>query len=193
MVRKDRRKRLPGSTEAGRQMLRASSPNQVESYDFVFDETTNGRRLKGLPVCDEFTREIVTLEVERTMTAGDVVRIPDQAVRERDGAHEYIRSDNGPEFIAKAVVEWVSLRGFKTLFIEPGSPWRNAHSESFDSRVHDDFLNCESFTSLLEGWKCSCSRRLRICFMPIPPYGLRHGLRFVWKRGETREFLHRLY
>jgi transposase InsO family protein len=150
VARKGRRKRLCGSTEAGSQMLRAGRPNQVWSYDFVFDETTDGRRLKWLPVCDEFTRENVALEVERTMAAGDVVRILDQAVRERGVAPEFIRSDNGPEFIAKAVVDWISLRGFKTLFIEPGSPWQNAYSESFNSRFRDEFLNCESFSSLLE-------------------------------------------
>jgi len=148
--RKGCRKRRRGDSASGSQLLRASAPNQVWSYDFVFDETENGRRLKWLPICDEFTRESVALEVERTMTAADVIRILDSAVAERGTAPEFIRSDNGPEFIAKAVVEWVESRGFKTLFIKPGSPWQNAYSESFNSRFRDEFLNRESFGSLLE-------------------------------------------
>lgn len=148
--RKKRIKRRRGSTSEGSQLLRASRPDQVWSYDFVFDETEGGRRLKWLPICDEFTRESVALEVERHMTAQDVIRILDQAVEERGRAPEYIRSDNGPEFIAKAVVDWVAARGFKTLFIEPGSPWQNCYSESFNSRFRDEFLNVELFGTLLE-------------------------------------------
>ena len=92
----------------------------------------------------------MALEVELHMTAQDVVRILDQAVEERGSVLEYIRSDNGPEFIAKAVVDWVVARGFKTLFIEPGSPWQNCYSESFNSRFRDEFLNVVLFGTLLE-------------------------------------------
>ena len=148
--RKRRQKRRRGSTAGSSQLKRASYPDHVWSYDFVFDETEGGKRLKWLPICDEFTRESVALEVEHNMTAQDVVRILDQAVRERGRAPEFIRSDNGPEFIAKAVVDWVELRGFKTLFIEPGSPWQNCYSESFNSRFRDEFLNVELFGTLLE-------------------------------------------
>jgi len=148
--RKRRPKRLRGCSADGSQLLRASRPDQVWSYDFVFDETESGRRLKWLPICDEFTRECVALEVEHRMTAQDVVRVLDQAVRERGRAPEFIRSDNGPEFIAKAVVDWVATRGFKTLFISPGSPWENCYSESFNSRFRDEFLNVELFGTLLE-------------------------------------------
>ena len=148
--RKKRKKRRRGSSAQGSQLLRAVRPDHVWSYDFVFDETEDGKRLKWLPICDEFTRESVALEVERHMTAQDVVRILDQAVRERGRAPEYIRSDNGPEFIAKAVVDWVELRGFETLFIEPGSPWQNCYSESFNSRFRDEFLDVELFGTLLE-------------------------------------------
>lgn len=148
--RKKRKKRRRGSSAQGSQLLRAVRPDHVWSYDFVFDETEDGKRLKWLPICDEFTRESVALEVERHMAAQDVVRILDQAVRERGRAPEYIRSDNGPEFIAKAVVDWVELRGFETLFIEPGSPWQNCYSESFNSRFRDEFLDVELFGTLLE-------------------------------------------
>ena len=148
--RKRRVKRRRGSASEGTQLLRANHPNHVWSYDFVFDETEGGRRLKWLAICDEFTRESVALEVERNMTAQDVLRILDQAVQERGCAPKFIRSDNGPEFIAKAVVNWVGESGFETLFIEPGSPWQNCYSESFNSRFRDEFLNVELFGTLLE-------------------------------------------
>jgi len=92
----------------------------------------------------------VALEVERRMEAKDVIRILDAAVDERGCAPEFIRSDNGPELIAQIVQEWVARRGFKTLYIKPGSPWQNAYSESFNSRFRDEFLNRESFASVLE-------------------------------------------
>ncbi len=120
------------------------------SYDFIFDQTANGRRLKWLPICDEFSRESVALEVERRMDSRDVVRVLDAAVAERGTAPDFIRSDNGPEFLAQAVQRWNCERGFKTLYIAPGSPWENAYSESFNSRFRDEFLNREAFASVLE-------------------------------------------
>ena len=140
---------------------RALGPNHVWSYDFVYDETTDGRRLKWLPICDEFSRELVALEVEWRLEAKDVIRILDAAVAERGGAPEFIRSDNGPEFIALAVQEWIARRGFKTLYIEPGSPWQNAYSESFNSRFRDEFLNRESFASVLEAKVLGAQHRQR--------------------------------
>lgn len=144
-----KRQRL-GSSEQGTQRLRATSINQVWSYDFVFDQTEDGRRLKWLAICDEFSRESVALEVERRMKAVDVIRILEAAVEARGVAPAYIRSDNGPEFIALAVQKWVEQRGFQTLYIAPGSPWENAYSESFNSRMRDELLNRESFASVLE-------------------------------------------
>ena len=84
------------------------------------------------------------------MEARDVIRILDAAVTARGGAPEFIRSDNGPEFVALAVQDWIARRGFKTLYIKPGSPWQNACSESFNSRFRDEFLNREAFASVLE-------------------------------------------
>lgn len=147
---KPRQKRRRGSSSEGSQMMRANAADQVWSYDFVMDETEGGRRLKWLPICDEFTRESVALEVAHHMTAQDVIRVLERAILQRGRAPEYIRSDNGPEFIAKAVTDWVKEKGFKTLFIEPGSPWQNAYSESFNSRFRDEFLNRESFATLME-------------------------------------------
>ncbi len=102
--RQHKRRRL-GHGGNSMQRRSATRMNEVWSYDFVFDQTEDGRRLKWLPICDEFTRESVALEVERRMEARDVVRVLAAAVAER-GAPAYIRSDNGPEFIAKAVRGW---------------------------------------------------------------------------------------
>lgn len=146
---RQRKKRRMGEAANSTQRRRATSINEVWCYDFVFDQTEDGRRLKWLPVCDEFTRESVALEVSRRMEAKDVIGVLQEAVQQR-GAPAYIRSDNGPEFIAKAVREWIASRGFETLYIEPGSPWQNAYSESFNSRLRDELLNVESFGSLLE-------------------------------------------
>ena len=148
--RRQRKRQRLGNSESGTQRLRAERINHVWSYDFVFDQTEDGRRLKWLPICDEFSRELVALEVERRMEAKDVIRILDAAVVERGSAPEFIRSDNGPEFVALAVQDWIARRGFQTLYIKPGSPWQNAYSESFNSRFRDEFLNREAFASVLE-------------------------------------------
>jgi len=147
--RRQRKRRHLGHSGNAVSQRQATRVNEVWSYDFVFDQTEDGRRLKWLPVCDEFSRESVALEVARRMEAKDVIAVLEQAVAER-GAPAYIRSDNGPEFIAKAVRDWIGERGFSTLYIEPGSPWENAYSESFNSRFRDEFLNREAFGSLLE-------------------------------------------
>jgi putative transposase len=148
--RRQRKQRRLGNSESGTQRLKTERINHVWSYDFVFDQTEDGRRLKWLPICDEFSRELVALEVERRMESKDVIRILDTAVSERGGPPEFIRSDNGPEFVALAVQEWIAWRGFATLYIKPGSPWQNAYSESFNSRFRDEFLNREAFASVLE-------------------------------------------
>jgi transposase InsO family protein len=121
----------------------------VWSYDFVWDETADGRMLKILPVVDEFSRKCLTIEVARSITAVDVIRVLERLFAEY-GEPEFIRSDNGPEFIAKAVQAWLAARRAKTLYITPGSPWENAYSESFNSRLRDELLNGEEFASLAE-------------------------------------------
>lgn len=146
--RQHKRRRL-GQSANSTQRRCATRMNEVWCYDFVCDQTADGRRLKWLPVCDEFTRESVALEVARSMEAKDVIAVLEEAVARR-GAPAYIRSDNGPEFIAKAVRQWIARNGFETLYIEPGSPWQNAYSESFNSRLRDELLNAESFGSLQE-------------------------------------------
>lgn len=144
--RKVRKKRRLGHDGNGCARRRATRANGVWSYDVVFDQTADGRLLKILPVVDEYTRECLVLLVGRRLTARDVIRALEQAARER-GVPEHLRSDNGPEFIATAVRRWLAEVGTRTLYIEPGSPWENAYSESFNSRLRDELLNGELFTS----------------------------------------------
>ena len=166
---KARKRRRLGESANGAQRMRAERKNHVWSYDFVWDQTESGGRLKWLPILDEHTRECLALEVESSITAADVVHILEGIVDER-GAPEFIRSDNGPEFIAQAVKTWIAERGMKTLYIEPGSPWENPYSERLtrlrlalraafgglspcgrlNSRFRDEFLNVEAFGSKLE-------------------------------------------
>lgn len=113
------------------------------------DQTEDGKRLKMLPVVDEFTRECLEIEVARHLTAIDVIEVLDRLFKEH-GAPNFIRSDNGPEFIADAIKQWLVESGVETLYIEPGSPWQNAYSESFNSRFRDELLDREVFTTLTE-------------------------------------------
>jgi putative transposase len=138
--------------------LRPEYKDHVWSYDFMVDRTNDGRSFRILNIIDEFTRECLVMRVAR--------RINSQAVIDElfklfvfRGIPEHMRSDNGPEFTAKAVRKWLSRLGVKTLFIEPGSPWENGYIESFNGKVRDELLNREIFTTLeeakvlLEQWK----------------------------------------
>lgn len=149
IVPRQRKRRRLGSSANGCTRLRATHKNHVWSYDFLMDQTADGRRLKLLPVVDEFTRESHAILVERSITAADVVGLLAHLFRVH-GEPEFIRSDNGPEFIAEAVKTWLAQSGVRTLYIEPGSPWENAYSESFNSRFRDELLDRELFTSLTE-------------------------------------------
>ncbi len=123
---KQRKRPRLGDAENGCTRKRAEHLNHVWSYDFVMDLTENGRRLKMMPVVDEYSRECLTIDVERSITAEDVVSTLASLFRQR-GEPAFIRLDNGPEFIAKAIKEWLEASGVKTLYIEPGSPWENAY------------------------------------------------------------------
>jgi putative transposase len=144
-----RRRLSEGVRQSGCARKRAEYKDHVWSYDFVMDRTDNGRRLKMMPIVDEYTRECLSVEVERSITAEDVVGRLEVLFRER-GEPSFIRSDNGPEFIAKGVKRWLSLCGVETLYIEPGSPWENAYSETFISRFGDELLKREEFSTLPE-------------------------------------------
>lgn len=148
VVKQHKRRRL-GTLANGITRRQATVRNEVWSYDFVMDQTEDGRRLKMLPVVDEQTRECLTVEVERRFKAADVVETL-AGLFKKHGAPRYIRSDNGPEFIARAVKEWLKKSGVETLYIEPGSPWENAFVESFNGRFRDELLNREVLTSLTE-------------------------------------------
>ena len=144
-----RRRLLLSESENGCTRRRAEHKDHVWSYDFVMDLTEDGRRLKMLPVVDEYTRECLSIGVGRSITAEDVVETLASLFRRR-GAPSFIRSDNGPEFVAEAVKRWLEVSGVGTLYIEPGSPWENAYSETFISRFSDELLKREVFADLLE-------------------------------------------
>jgi putative transposase len=124
-------------------------PGVVWALDFQFDQTADGRMLKLLNVIDEYSRECLAIDVERSIDADGVVACLERLAAER-GAPAYVRFDHGPEFIAYAVSDWCRFSGTNTVFIDPGSPWQNAWIESFNGRLRDEFLNGQQFDSLLE-------------------------------------------
>jgi putative transposase len=129
--------------------LRAERPNHVWSYDFVEDRTHDGRKYRMLNLIDEFTHECLAIRVNRKLKAVDVIDVLSDLFILR-GVPEHIRSDNGAEFAAKAVQEWIAAVGAKTAYIAPGSPWENGFIESFNARLRDELLDGEIFYSLKE-------------------------------------------
>jgi putative transposase len=115
----------------------------------MVERTTNGKAFRILNIIDEFTRECLAIKVARKISAQDVIDALFNLFIFR-GIPEYIRSDNGPEFTAKAVRKWLNRLGVKTLFIEPGSPWENGYIESFNGKMRDELLDREIFTTLEE-------------------------------------------
>jgi transposase InsO family protein len=154
--RKQKRMRRVGPQQSER--LRATKPREVWSWDFVEDQTENGTRFRILTVIDECTRECLALHVAWSIRAIDAITVIEAAIA-RYGAPEYLRSDNGPEFIAYAIQDWLAQRQIKTLYIRPGSPWENGHIESFHDKLRDELLNRELFGTLaearviLESWR----------------------------------------
>jgi len=129
--------------------LRPEYKDHVWSYDFVMARTSDGKSFRMLNIIDEYTRECLAIDVKRKITSQDVVdRLFDLLIFR--GIPEHIRSDNGPEFTAKAVRNWLERLGVTTLFIEPGSPWENGYVESFNGKLRDELLNREVFTTLME-------------------------------------------
>jgi transposase InsO family protein len=129
--------------------LRPAYRNHVWTYDFVHSRTHDGRLLRFLCILDEFSRECLALDVERRMNHQNVLeRLTDLFTRR--GIPDHLRSDNGSEFTAEAVRNWLQRLGVKTLFIEPGSPWENGYIESFNGKLRDELLNIEIFDTLLE-------------------------------------------
>ena len=129
--------------------LRPEHPNHVWSYDFVADRTHEGKAYRMLCVIDEFTREALAIRVARRLRATDVIDALSDLFILR-GVPAYIRSDNGPEFVAQALRDWIEAVGAKTAYIEPGSPWENGYCESFNGKLRDELLNGEIFYTLKE-------------------------------------------
>ena len=128
---------------------RPEYPDHVWSYDFVFERTHDGRPIRMLVVVDEFSRECLAIEVARRLNSIDVLDCLGELFVSR-GLPDYIRSDNGPEFTAQAVRDWLEKLGVQTLFIEPGSPWENGYVESLNGKLRDELLNGEIFYTLTE-------------------------------------------
>jgi len=129
--------------------LRPEYKDHVWSYDFVTAWTANGKAFRILVIIDEYTRECLVMLVERRLTSEDVI---DQLFNLfiLRGIPEHVRSDNGPEFTAKAIRKCLERLGVKALFIEPGSPWENGYIESFNGKLRDELLNGEIFTTLID-------------------------------------------
>jgi transposase InsO family protein len=147
LPRKSGGKRSYGPT--GEVEQRATHPDHVWTYDLCFDRTERGRRLQLLSVVDEFTRECLEIDVARSHGAAQVVETLQWLALVR-GTPEHIRSDNGPEFIAQAVRDWLAQAGCATIFITPGSPWENPYIESFTGKLRMECLNREIFADLAE-------------------------------------------
>jgi transposase InsO family protein len=138
--------------------LRPEYKDHVWSYDFMEERTAEGRKFRTLNIIDEFSRECLAIKVNRKLNSQDVIDELFKLFIYR-GIPDYIRSDNGGEFTAKAVRKWLNRLGVKTLFIDPGSPWENGYIESFNGKFRDELLDREVFTTLLEaqvlieGWR----------------------------------------
>lgn len=155
-VPRKRRRRRAKEPEARPEA--ALERNHVWAYDFLFDACANGEKLKCLAIIDELTRECLAIVAEGRIRSGQVEETLDRLFEEH-GAPRYIRSDNGPEFIAKKLRAWLGKKDVKTAFIEPGKPWQNGSVESFNDKFRDECLNQEWFRSraeaqvLIEAWR----------------------------------------
>jgi transposase InsO family protein len=129
--------------------LRPEHPNHVWSFDFVEAATHDGRRIRLMTLIDEFTRKCLAIRVARRINAIGVIETLADAML-FEGVPAFIRSDNGPEMVAKVLRQWLSGLGAKSLYIEPGSPWENGYCESFNGKLRDELLNGEIFYSLRE-------------------------------------------
>lgn len=129
---------------------KARHKNHVWAWDFVADYTQRGGKLRVLTLIDEYTRECHALHADRSLTAADILRVLEEKI-EQQGTPEFIRSDNGPEFIAKIIQRWLKDNGIKTIYIDPGCPWQNGYAESFNSRFRRECLDRELIYTLSEG------------------------------------------
>jgi len=163
-TRQRKKRRLPGRSANGCIRYKATHRNHVWSYDFLTDRTEDGRQLKILVIIDEFTRECLAIEIGRTFTSRDVMLTLQYLFAVR-GAPEHVRSDNGPEFVAKETQRWLDRAAVSTLFINKASPWENGYVESFNGKLRDELLNRELFLGLdearyvLDEWRLEYNHR----------------------------------
>ena len=129
--------------------LPAKGANQVWAYDFVFDACANGQQLKCLTVIDEFTRECLAIEVAGSLRSGKVIEVLSKLISVR-GAPKFLRSDNGPEFVSRAVLRWLQDAGIDTAPIDPGKPWQNGANESFNGKFRDECLGMQWFKNRID-------------------------------------------
>jgi transposase InsO family protein len=142
------KKRPPhGQDKNGCHLEPSRGKDDVWTWDFLLDRTGDGRSLKWLTLIDEYTRECLSLEARRSMTAREIREILADVAARRGSAPLRVRSDNGPEFAAEAVRGWLESSGSGALYVAPGSPWQNGFAESFHSRLRDEFLEREEFES----------------------------------------------
>lgn len=142
-----RKTRSPGCSTNACHLRQATHKDQVWCWDFAFDRTESGTTLKWLSILDEYTRECLALKVSRSITSEDVLETLAELFAMR-GVPRAIRSDNGPEFMARAVRDWLGRLQIETRYIAPGSPWENGYAESFHSKLVDEFLSRELFESV---------------------------------------------
>jgi putative transposase len=154
--RRQRKKRRLGCSDNGIVRRQPEYKNHVWTWDFVHDRDERTRPLKWFVLMDEYTRECLALEVERSMKAVDVIDVLSQVLLIR-GVPRYIRSDNGPEFIARAMRRYLETAEVGALYIEPGAPWENGYAESFFSRLRDELLNRELFADLADAQALAAS------------------------------------
>lgn len=146
IARRRPRKRVAGSMP---RPLPSSQANQVWSYDFVFDACANGQQLKCLTIVDEYTRECLAIDVAGSIRTNRVIEVLSRLVSER-GAPRYLRSDHGPEFVSRALLHWSLEQGIETALIDPGKPWQNGTTESFNGKLRDECLSLEWFRNRIE-------------------------------------------
>lgn len=144
--RKRPRKRIAGSRPRPNTPTRA---NEVWAYDFVFDACANGQQLKCLTLVDEYTRECLAIDVAGSIRSGRLIEVLSRVISER-GSPKYIRSDNGPEFVSKALLKWAIANKLDPALIDPGKPWQNGTNESFNGKFRDECLGMEWFRTRTE-------------------------------------------
>jgi putative transposase len=171
VVREQKKRRAGGRSTA--MSSAAQAPNHVWSYDFLQDQTAEGKRLKVLTVLDEFTREGLALHCARHVTSGDVIQLLSRLFTQR-GTPLCLKSDNGPEFIAAAIQRWLAKAHVQTRYIDPGKPWQNGHTESFHAVIRDSCLNRWLFLSVPEARAVTTAWLHE--YNTERPHGALHGL-----------------